>query len=102
MELNQLISILQQLISLPKETEWVEFKQNNEKPENIGQYISALSNSAILHSKNYGYLVWGIENNSHNIIGTKFKPRQAKVIKANQVEFEKKVFEFLTEDHQLD
>ncbi len=79
MDSNQLISILQQLIALPQETEWVEFKHNNKTPEEIGEYISALSNSAILHSKNSGYLVWGIENNSHNIIGTKFKPKQTKV-----------------------
>jgi hypothetical protein len=35
MELSQLSIIVQQLISLPQETEWVEFKQNNEKPETI-------------------------------------------------------------------
>ncbi|MFO5474797.1 MAG: helix-turn-helix domain-containing protein, partial [Dolichospermum sp.] len=79
MELSQLSIIVQQLISLPQETEWVEFKQNNEKPETIGEYISALSNSATLHGENTGYLVWGIEDNTRNIVGTQFKPKQTKI-----------------------
>ncbi|NTW19886.1 MAG: transcriptional regulator [Nostocales cyanobacterium W4_Combined_metabat2_030] len=79
MELSQLSIIVQQLISLPQETEWVEFKQNNEKPEAIGEYISALSNSATLHGQNTGYLVWGIEDNTRNIVGTQFKPKQTKI-----------------------
>ena len=78
MESNKLISILQELISLPQETEWVEFKHNNENPKEIGEYISALSNSATLHRQNFGYIVWGIEDNTHQVIGTKFKPKQAK------------------------
>jgi predicted HTH transcriptional regulator len=28
-----------------KETEWIEFKENNREPHMIGEYISALSNS---------------------------------------------------------
>lgn len=79
MELSQLSIIVQQLISLPKETEWVEFKENNEKPEIIGEYISALSNSAALHGQNAGYIVWGIEDDTHYITGTQFKPKQTKV-----------------------
>ena len=79
MESNQLSSILQQLISLPQEIEWVEFKQNNEKPEVIGEYISALSNSATLHGQNAGYIAWGIENGTHKVTGTKFRPKQTKV-----------------------
>ncbi len=78
MENQSLVSLLQQLIALPQETEWVEFKGNNQKPEQIGQYISALSNSATLHHQNAGYILWGIENDTHNIIGTQFKPRQQK------------------------
>lgn len=74
MEIN-----LQDLINLPHETEWVEFKQNNFNPDEIGQYISALSNSACLHKKDYGYLVFGVENSTHNIVGTSFKPKEFKI-----------------------
>ncbi len=34
-------NLIRELISLPKETEWVEFKHNNDQPEKIGEYISA-------------------------------------------------------------
>ncbi|HEY9705860.1 MAG TPA: RNA-binding domain-containing protein [Allocoleopsis sp.] len=79
MEISQLSKILEQLITLPQETEWVEFKQNNKDPKEIGEYLSALSNSATLHRKDVGYMVWGIEDNTHNIVGTKFKPKQTKI-----------------------
>ena len=74
MEIN-----IQDLINLPHETEWVEFKQNNFNPDKIGEYISALSNSACLHKKDYGYLVFGIENSTHNVVGTSFKPKEFKI-----------------------
>jgi ATP-dependent DNA helicase RecG len=70
---------LSELLRLPKETEWVEFKHNNDNPQEIGEYISALSNSAALLGKTHGYLVWGINNHSHDVIGTTVNPRTAKV-----------------------
>lgn len=72
-------SLLGELIKLPHETEWVEFKMNDDSHEDIGQYISALSNSAALCGKAQGYVVWGVEDTTHNIIGTTFQPRQKKV-----------------------
>ncbi len=74
-----LISIVHELRKLPKETEWVEFKKNNNNPEEIGQYLFALANSAALLGKVNGYLVWGIDNESHDIIGTTFVTGTAKV-----------------------
>ena len=68
---DSLKSLLKELLALPKETEWVEFKLNNDDPQEIGEYLSALSNSAVLAGKSKGYLVWGIENTTHGIIGTK-------------------------------
>lgn len=70
---------LDELLALPTETEWVEFKLNNEKPEEIGEYLSALSNGAALHGKPFGYIVWGIEDGTRRILGTTFQPRRAKV-----------------------
>jgi ATP-dependent DNA helicase RecG len=79
METKHLIPLLQQLLALPHETEWVEFKKDNKAPELIGEYLSALSNSATLHNQQTAYLIWGIDDKSHNIIGTKFKPKQEKI-----------------------
>jgi len=78
METKHLIPLIEQLLALPNETEWVEFKKDNTNPAMIGEYLSALSNSATLHNKQAAYLVWGIDDESHNIIGTKFKPKQEK------------------------
>ena len=74
----QLSALLVELTSLSDETEWVEFKHNNANPEEIGQYLSALANSAALHDRETAYLVWGIEDGTHNVVGTTFKPRKAK------------------------
>jgi ATP-dependent DNA helicase RecG len=75
---SELRSLLHELIMLPHETEWVEFKHNLAVHQDIGEYISALSNSACLHDKDFAYLVWGIDSQTHKIIGTTFSPRSEK------------------------
>ncbi|MDF2652534.1 MAG: ATPase, 4 family [Paenibacillus sp.] len=74
-----LTSLVQELRLIPKETGWVEFKHNNKDPKEIGEYISALSNSAALNGKSHAYLIWGIADDSHDVIGTNFRPFQEKV-----------------------
>ncbi len=69
---------LDELLRLPSETEWVEFKHNNENPQDIGEYLSALSNGTALHGRRTGYLVWGIEDGTHAVLGTTFRPKLAK------------------------
>ncbi|MBT8508714.1 transcriptional regulator [Methanomicrobiaceae archaeon CYW5] len=78
-EEEYLVGLVQELRKLPKETEWAEFKVNNTDPEEIGEYISALANSAALSGKSHAYLVWGIEDGTHAIVGTHFSPHTAKV-----------------------
>jgi ATP-dependent DNA helicase RecG len=78
MEPAELSPLLISLTALPQETEWVEFKCNYAEPEEIGEYLSALSNAAGLHRKAVGYLVWGVEDGTHRVVGTNFKARQAK------------------------
>lgn len=75
----KLSEILQSLVQLPRETEWVEFKLNNDDPEEIGEYLSALANAAALHCKDRAYLVWGIEDETHRVMGTRFSPKAARV-----------------------
>ena len=76
---DYLRTLVRELRSLPRETEWVEFKENRAEPEEIGEYISAISNAAALVGKTYGYLVWGVEDGSHDVVGTSFDPRGSKV-----------------------
>jgi len=75
MTTDVLIKILKQ----KRENEWIEYKVNDVNPNQIGEYISALSNSACLHQQSYGYLIFGIENETYNIVGTNFNPKLSKV-----------------------
>jgi len=74
-----LLGLLNELRKLPRETEWVEFKHNNDNPEEIGEYLSALANAAALAGKVHAYLVWGVDNDTHDIVGTTFTPALAKI-----------------------
>ena len=71
-------SLVRELVKLPNETEWVEFKCNNKQPQMIGEYISALSNSAALCERPKAYLVWGVDDTTHKIVGTEFQYRKIK------------------------
>ena len=71
--------LVRELASLPRETEWVEFKENNANPEEIGEYVSAIANSAALEGKQRGYIVWGVRDADHEIVGTVFRPSSEKV-----------------------
>ena len=75
-ELKELIQIL---TSLPKETETIEFKENYYEKERTGRDISALSNSANLKEERFAYLVFGVKDKTHEIVGTSFNPGQEKV-----------------------
>ena len=75
---EQLANLLRELCKFPKETEWVEFKHNNDDPQLIGEYISALANSAALLGKQAAYVVWGVADADHGFLGTAFKPSTAR------------------------
>jgi ATP-dependent DNA helicase RecG len=75
---DQQIQILKDLVKLPYESEWVEFKLNFHSAEEIGERISALSNGACIHGQPLGYLVFGVEDKTHAIKGTTFKARSHK------------------------
>jgi predicted HTH transcriptional regulator len=74
-----LSELLAHLTAANRETEWVEFKLNDDTPEEIGEYISALSNSAALTGKRTGYIVWGISDITHEVLGTTVRLHSKKV-----------------------
>lgn len=76
---DYLESLVRELIKQPQETEWLEFKVNDAEPHEIGEYLSALANSSALAGKAFAYMVWGVENDTHAIVGTTFSLRTAKV-----------------------
>ena len=74
----QSIELLNDLVKSSKEIEWIEFKLNFHSEDEIGEQISALSNGACINNQRFGYLVFGIEDNTHIIKGTKFSARKHK------------------------
>lgn len=73
-------SLLRELCRLHRdEIEWVEFKVGNEQPDLIGEYISALANAAAYCGKVHAYLLWGVDDQTHDIVGTEFRPLQKKI-----------------------
>jgi predicted HTH transcriptional regulator len=76
---DYLVSLTHELCALPRESEWVEFKVNDAEPQTIGEYISALANSAALVGQALAYLVWGVRNEDHAIVGTQFNPHAARI-----------------------
>ena len=78
MSSESLANLLRNLIALPGETEWLEFKKNNAEPQQIGENISAIANSAALCRQPSGYIVWGVDDASRAVVGTTFRPHRAK------------------------
>lgn len=76
---GQLQQLVRKLLGESQECEWIEFKENNSDPERIGRYVSALANSALLNERPCGYLLYGVEDNTLEVRGTTFRPKEAKV-----------------------
>ncbi len=68
----ELEDIVRELIGYAAEEEWFEFKDSLYEPTEIGAYISSLSNAAALHEKENGYLIWGVNNETHALTDTSF------------------------------
>ncbi|MGN0756423.1 ATP-binding protein [Treponema sp.] len=77
--------LIKELISIPTETEWLEFKHNNFDPQMIGSDISALANSAAYRGKDKAYMIWGVNNETHEILGTDYN-RFSKIINNQEIE----------------
>lgn len=73
------VSLVQELRALPTETGWLEFKLNDAEPQNIGEYISALANTAALQGKAHAYLIWGVDDATHALVGTRFDPARKRI-----------------------
>ncbi len=79
MEYIDFKKLIDALTAKPKETEWLEFKHNFHSKEEIGERISALSNSAYLCNMPFGYIVFGIDDENHDVVGTDFYGKQKMV-----------------------
>jgi ATP-dependent DNA helicase RecG len=75
MEIHGIEQILKNLLLMETETEIVEFKEakNAYDFSKIGKYFSALSNEANMQGKSCAWLVFGVENKKHVIVGSKYR-----------------------------
>lgn len=73
------IQLIDELRARPAETSWLEFKLNNDSHDLIGKLVSALSNAARYDGKECAYLLWGIQDQTHSVVGTNFDPNTKKV-----------------------
>lgn len=73
MQVHDPRKLLDNLRSQSGEREWLEFKENNFSPKSAGEYISALANSAVLSGRDCAYLVYGVENGTHRVVGTEVR-----------------------------
>ena len=81
MQQVDLRQILDELRSMPVETEWLEFKEakNDFSFDKLGRYFSAIANEANLKNCEYGWLIFGIEDKHHNIVGSQYRPDTGKL-----------------------
>lgn len=68
--MNRYIDILENLLTFKDEYEWFDFKENWFSKDEIGEYISAISNGAAFCGKEYGYIIWGVNDKTKEIVGT--------------------------------
>ena len=58
----------------PAEPPWLDFKTGLKDPVQIAKYISGLANVAAYAGSTHGYLVWGVQDGTHALVGTDFDP----------------------------
>lgn len=75
MTTKELTALLESFIKLPGENEVVEFKKarNRFDTQKIGEYFSALSNEANLHHEAYAWLLFGIDDKTHAVLGSQYR-----------------------------
>ncbi len=71
-KMENINNIISKLVKYTSEEEWFEFKTNWFNAKELGEYISAISNAAVMKQKECGYFVWGVNNDTHEIEGTNF------------------------------
>ena len=75
---DKLTQIVHYFASQKAEKPHVEFKVNKDNPEVIAKNISGIINVMIKDNITRGYIIWGIDDKTHEIVGTKFQPEKKK------------------------
>jgi predicted HTH transcriptional regulator len=70
--------LLRRLLQEAGETDWLEFKHNNCTADDVGRYVSALANAAMLRGCQRAFIVWGIDDKTKERVGTSVRLRLVK------------------------
>lgn len=73
---DELQELITNFLSLPSESEWIEFKvaTSNYDLDDLGRYFSALSNEANLKGQESGWLVFGVSNKPpRQVVGSNYR-----------------------------
>jgi ATP-dependent DNA helicase RecG len=68
------IELINELLANKSELPWLEFKTGYDEKKMIGKLCSALANSARQEGRDFGYVLWGVDDLSYKIVGTSFDP----------------------------
>jgi predicted HTH transcriptional regulator len=71
-------ALLDRLLRESTESEWLEFKLNQGDPNEIGEYISALANAAMLADKDRAFMIFGVRDGSREKVGTTVRLKKLK------------------------
>lgn len=85
---------LRALILQNDESEILDYKENFEQSKQIGEYVSALGNSALMLHSPVAYLIWGVHDKTKKLVGTKFDPGM-KVSSKNKMPFKTYLEQYL-------
>lgn len=64
--------LVKRLLACTSEEDWFEFKDSWYDAVGIGEYISSMSNAAAMCGKEYAYIIWGVDNETHMLTNTSF------------------------------
>lgn len=77
------IALIDELRQQSAESSGLEFKKDNIDARLIGKLCSALANAARIENNDLAYILWGVDDETHQVVGSKFDPETKK--EGNQV-----------------
>lgn len=73
------VALIDELCAHSSESELVEFKLNNSEPDRVAKLCSAMSNAARIKGKDFAFVLWGVNDSDHKIMGSTFDPNSKTV-----------------------
>jgi predicted HTH transcriptional regulator len=82
MSINNHCEFLRLHVENKAESEFIEYKHDNNDPDMIGQTVSALANSAFIAGKSRAFFIFGVDDQTRQLVGTSVKIKSMR--KGNQ------------------